>query len=399
MTLPAYPVHEGVEGATYETPRQWWPGYVLTAVAVLAGAVGGMIVGGPLGQFMVAGMQVIPFAVLAFLAYLGVRHTWAQVLAFLWLALVLLGIAGFAVLLVLGVLMTRSGALARGGAAGPLLPPGGLGLLGATSFSSLLGLVVAGLLLVPAVRRAAARVLPRQFDPRSTVHAIALSLIGAAIIICFGQLIVAGGVPPLLEMVEATPETATNTSDAEEILLLVYGFAWTLPAALVAAGWATVRTFGGALRRLGLVRLTGRQVVSAIGLAVLLVVGANILDVGINRVWELMGWARTDTAAFERLMGAAFSPIGAVVIGVTAGLGEEASVRGVLQPRLGILMSNLFFTGLHAFQYSFDGLLSVFLVGLSLGIIRARTNTTTSSIVHGVYNFILVMLATLPLFQ
>jgi hypothetical protein len=37
-----------------------------------------------------------------------------------------------------------------------------------------------------------------------------------------------------------------------------------------------------------------------------------------------------------------------------------------------------------------DALLSVFTIGLILGIIRSRSNTTTSAIVHGVYDFILV---------
>ncbi len=83
------------------------------------------------------------------------------------------------------------------------------------------------------------------------------------------------------------------------------------------------------------------------------------------------------------------------MIGVTAGVGEEMVVRGVLQPRLGILVSNLFFVGLHAFQYGFDALLSVFIIGLILGIVRARTNTTTSAIAHGTYDFILVMISAL----
>jgi membrane protease YdiL (CAAX protease family) len=80
------------------------------------------------------------------------------------------------------------------------------------------------------------------------------------------------------------------------------------------------------------------------------------------------------------------------VIGVTAGLGEELAVRGVLQPRLGILLPNLLFASLHALQYNFEGLLSVFLVGLILGLIRRRTNTSTSAIVHGAYDFWLIML-------
>jgi hypothetical protein len=74
-------------------------------------------------------------------------------------------------------------------------------------------------------------------------------------------------------------------------------------------------------------------------------------------------------------------------------------VRGALQPRLGLLLSNLFFVSLHAFQYGFDALLSVFIVGLVLGIVRARSNTTTSSIVHGLYDFILVMISALALFS
>ena len=41
-------------------------------------------------------------------------------------------------------------------------------------------------------------------------------------------------------------------------------------------------------------------------------------------------------------------------------------MRGVLQPRLGILLSNLLFTAMHAYQYNWDGLLSVFASGLAL---------------------------------
>ena len=46
---------------------------------------------------------------------------------------------------------------------------------------------------------------------------------------------------------------------------------------------------------------------------------------------------------------------------------------------------------MHAFQYGVDALLSVFIIGLILGIIRARSNTTTSAIVHGVYDFTAVL--------
>jgi membrane protease YdiL (CAAX protease family) len=114
---------------------------------------------------------------------------------------------------------------------------------------------------------------------------------------------------------------------------------------------------------------------------------------GTNWLWGVMGWPLTDETAFGELLSFAISPIGAVVIGVTAGLGEELAVRGALQPRLGILVSNLFFTSLHALQYNWDALLVVFLVGMVCGLVRKRTNTTTSAIVHGVYNFTLIMIS------
>ena len=67
------------------------------------------------------------------------------------------------------------------------------------------------------------------------------------------------------------------------------------------------------------------------------------------------------------------------------------AVRGVLQPRLGLLLSNLFFTGLHALQYNWDALVTVFVLGLVFGLVRNRTNTTTSAITHGSYDFVLTI--------
>src|SRR5205085_10094169 len=116
------------------------------------------------------------------------------------------------------------------------------------------------------------------------------------------------------------------------------------------------------------------------------------VDAGIGALWKAMGWTTTDESAIEKFLDFAINPIGAILIGVVAGLGEELFVRGVLQPRLGILLSNLFFTAMHALQYNWDALLSVFLAGLVLGVIRKKTNTSTSAIVHGGYDFTLLLL-------
>jgi len=396
MATPA----EGYDAVGYNVRRQRGARQLIAAALLFAGSFAAILLSGQLGQFLFAGLQVFPFAVLALLAYLGVRHQVATVFALLWLAFLMFALAGASALFAFAALLARSGALsaAIGGDAsgGAPLPPGSGGYLAAVGLWSLAGIVVAALVLIPAVRRAAARLLP--LDPGSMVHAIALSIVTGATIIGFGQLAAAGGVPPLLEMVEAVPEI-TAEAGGNELLTMIYGFAWTVPAGLIAVGFPVVRRLGEALRRLGLVRPTLRQVIGALVLAVLLVVGVALLDATIGRVWDALGWPRTNMEAFERLLGAAISPLGAIVIGVTAGVGEEMVVRGALQPRLGLLLSNLFFASLHAFQYGFDGVLSVFIIGLVLGIVRARSNTTTSAIVHGVYDFILVMISALGLFQ
>jgi uncharacterized protein len=388
--------------------RQWWPGYLIVAGLIVLGIIGGQLLGGQLGQFMVSGLQTIPFAVLALFAYLGIDRDWARVLALLWLFVLLLGIGGVGVMAVFAALLARAGLLPQLTSTAPLTqaqpldsaaiaaaifsPAMGVGIL-----SVLVSLVAAGLMFVPSIRRAIARVLP--IDPSSFVHMIALAIVVGGTLISLGQLVATGGSPAMLEVVKASPDVAEAAAASDQLLMIVYAFVWTFPGAVIAGGFPVVRSFGGALRRLGLVRPTVRQVAGALGIACLMVVGATLLDNAISSIWGAMGWPRTDSETFEQLLGAAISPIGAVLIGVTAGVGEEMTVRGALQPRLGILLSNLFFASLHAFQYGFDALLSVFIIGLVLGVLRKRTNTTTSAIAHGTYDFILVMIAALGLFQ
>src|SRR5688572_21057622 len=96
-----------------------------------------------------------------------------------------------------------------------------------------------------------------------------------------------------------------------------------------------------------------------------------------QRLWVLISWPVTDEEAFSELLGFALTPMGAVLTSLSAGIGEELAIRGALQPRLGILLPTLFFTSLHAMQYNWDSLLIVFILGLVMAIVRARTNTTT----------------------
>jgi len=222
---------------------------------------------------------------------------------------------------------------------------------------------------------------------------VALATVITFTLASFAPLLVLG-VPPLLSTVEEIGAEGGIGGRGSSGALRddLYALGWMIPATIFAVGFGIRRSFRESINRLGLVRPTGRQMAAAVGLAIGLVVVMQLVDTGIGTLWESMGWALTDAEAFEKLIAHAFSPVGALVIGITAGLGEELAVRGVLQPRLGILLSNIFFTGLHAAQYNWDALLSVFLIGLALGLIRQRSNTTTSAVVHGGYDFIVIMM-------
>src|SRR4029453_9764699 len=111
-------------------------------------------------------------------------------------------------------------------------------------------------------------------------------------------------------------------------------FIWTIPATFVAAGWPVARKFPEMLRRLGLVRPTSTQVAFGLGFGLVLAAAAAfVIDPRIAWLWQAMGWQTTNTAAFDQLLSNLVTPAGAVLIGITAGLGEELAVRGLLQPR------------------------------------------------------------------
>jgi membrane protease YdiL (CAAX protease family) len=346
----------------------------------------GSVVGGELGQLMAASLNALPFAVLAVLAYLGAsRPNWAWIVTGLWLLLMIGGASLAAVGLTLGALV------------GDLTDPAAVQLtqsdwlrVALVALGCVGSAIVGALLLIPPVRRAIARIIP--CNPGSFVHTIALVAVATLGLICAVPLLVLG-TPPLLAMASQLSEASGARGETGQLLDLVYGLVWTVPATLLAVGYGIARGLPEALHRLGLVRPSWPQVVAAVLIALLMVGAVQLLGLGIEWLWTQLGWAVSDDAAFAELIGFAINPIGAVVIGVTAGLGEELAVRGVLQPRLGLVLSNLFFTSLHAFQYNWDALLIVFVVGVVCGLVRNRTNTTTAAIVHGVYNFTLIMLA------
>lgn len=354
-------------------------GGVVVLLAALVVVPVGLLAGGEPAQFALAGLPAAPLLVLAVLASLAAGRPRLRLAADAWLLVVLLGIAG------LSALIGAAAVLATPAPPAAVVPRLAL-LVGA----ALVSVAAAVGLTWPAVRRRAAAVVP--IDPGALAHGLALAMLAVLTLAPLATLAVLGGRPPLLVLA-----AAATPAPGGSVLPLFYGLAWMLPAACVAAGFPVRRTFGGTLRRLGLVRPTIRQTAAAAGVAVALLAGATLLDGAVDRLWSATAWPRTDLAAFRGLLGGALSPPGAVAIGVTAGLGEEVAVRGLLQPRFGWLLPNLAFTAAHAYQYGPDALVAVFLLGSVLAAVRARSNTTVAAIAHGGYNTLAVLVTLLQL--
>jgi uncharacterized protein len=175
----------------------------------------------------------------------------------------------------------------------------------------------------------------------------------------------------------------------QAVLLVAIGY--------FAVGGAINRDWTNTRQRLGLTMPTSRQVVISIALIIpMFIVSAiggvltDIFQPGFtDSIDEIMGEVTGDLVTVQ----------GAILIGLSAGIGEEILFRGAIQPRFGILFTSIVFTLIHV-QYGFSFvLLGVFLTSIILGIQRKKMNTTCCIITHATYNFGVMMISVLAASQ
>lgn len=229
------------------------------------------------------------------------------------------------------------------------------------------------------VRRLLARVLP--IDPASPVHSLALFLAG----LLLGNTLFTLGQGGLAELEATAVSVPISDVVLQQLGFLILAFAGV--GALVRRDWAAT------LQRLGLVRPTAVQV--RIGL--LWMLGMLAVQWTIGLAWALLD---PDQAALLNNVNEAFlADIDSAgewfVLALAAGVGEESLFRGALQPVFGIGATAFLFSVVHV-QYGITPVtFAVFLIGLMLGIVRQRTNTTVAILVHFSYNFVLGLLSLL----
>lgn len=251
------------------------------------------------------------------------------------------------------------------------------GSRGSISLTS--GLLIAlsaaiGLPLISPVRLLLARVMP--FDPRSTADMIGLSVLLATAVFVGGTSLFASN--------------DIEISSVSVLELVSQGVALVL-IAFFGIGFLFERDFRGSLKRLGIEAIEPRDVWIALGVVFILfavtIIGGvltKVLQPGLeDQIQDNLGTMTQNLSSFS----------GALMLGISAGLGEEILFRGAIQPRYGLVFTSIVFALLHV-QYGFSfTILSIFAVSLILGYLRQRINTSASIISHIVYDVIAVLLS------
>lgn len=317
-------------------------------------------------------LQFIPFLILVLLANYAERQEVVKYVVYVLLVLIDVAcLAGALLFAVAGVLAPY--------AAMDFFAFLGTDMLGLALVLFAVGVVGLAVLLPP-VRRWIARFT--QTNPASPVGVVALSFAAYYVGASVGQVLLVGG----LEGLAALP-LETTLAD-----LLLTGLAMVL-FGLFGVGWPIRRAWGDTLRRLGLRLPTLRQAALAIGA----VGGFLALDYVVASAWHALNPDQYDLIGRVSLgLFGEMSIAKAAAIGLSAGIGEEVLFRGAVQPRFGLWITALLFTAGHT-QYGLSpATLEILLIGVILGVIRNRANTTTCIAIHALYNFVDILL--LPLF-
>lgn len=354
-------------------------------LVVLAFSSSGTLTGDS-GEFVLAGGMVAPFVILALLAYAGERHPWVRAISILWLLAILFVLWAITVMLTIAPTAALSDEEGAFEAFLDSLPPSTVIAGFVASFLA----AAAGLTAFSRrFRCMLSRVLP--FDPDSHVHTVALACVIALIAMPLVPLLLTGNAPLLNPELQAVLGIGLE-EPGSTVKLDTFTLIWTVIASFFLVGLMVKRDFYSTLERLGLVRPSLQQVAIGIVSGVVLVTIFWFFDEAVVRLFTAWGIPTTDETMVNNLFLVSFTPLAAVIASVSAGLGEELTVRGVIQPRFGIIISALVFTSLHAYQYAWDGLLSVLLVGICFGVLRNHTNTSTSAISHAMYDLVLFAL-------
>jgi membrane protease YdiL (CAAX protease family) len=205
------------------------------------------------------------------------------------------------------------------------------------------------------------------------------------------------GLAIVLATIAALSFTLAESSPSDSGTITTTGLITNLLAefalAYVIVGYRIYRNGAEATRRLGLRWPTWITIPVALGFLVACF-ASNFLAAFLTFLFQ-PDLFDTLQESIPEMTGDMQNPLGAAMVGLSAGIGEELLLRGAIQPRMGIVLTSVLFALLHT-QYGLSFVnLGVFGIGVLLGLERKYFGTTAAVITHATYNFTAVMLQSL----
>jgi uncharacterized protein len=244
----------------------------------------------------------------------------------------------------------------------------GIGDFSAGALAAALAIAgVVGLaLLFPRVRAAALR--PLGLNPDSGVHTV----------VAVAAVVTVAAAAVLFRELQREPPSPIPSYVSDEVVALL----GDAGLALAGVGFLVTRGLRATLDRLDVRPIRVRAVLLALTAAAVFHLVVGLMEHA-ETIW-LPEMSRLEDRLQYEFVGV--PPwLGAVLVSVTAGVGEELVFRGALQPRLGIVLTALVFAAFHV-QYQLPGMAMIFVVGLALGVLKRRTSTTFTACVHVFYD-------------
>jgi hypothetical protein len=223
-----------------------------------------------------------------------------------------------------------------------------------------------------------ARLITRALLPRSTWSYTARLSASIALALLLLPVPIRLLITDLMDVFNGTGQPLVDTG------ALVSQLVGEVLLAAAAVGLWVARDLRATRERLGLGAMQGRHLLIAIA-GLLVVIGLNSGMEALEHARFPALWAADQ--AMGNLIAGDLNVFASVVLGVSAGVGEELLVRGALQPRAGLFWASVLFMAGHV-QYTWFGMLTILLLGITLGVVRNRANTTTAIVVHALYDMV-----------
>lgn len=265
------------------------------------------------------------------------------------------------------------------GIPGGLLTLAGLALivngLNEGPFALAIGLALL-LPLISSFRKLLAKYTP--YDPASPID-----LTGLAILL---TLIAFLGVSVLTTGDSSDDLVATSTFTL--VVSLIVTMLTFVSLAYISVGYRFWRNGYEATERLGIRKPSIMTILIGVGYVIPVLI-MNLIGGLLTQIFQPDRTADLDQT-LNAMTDGILTPAGALLIGLTAGIGEELFFRGALQPRFGIILTSFAFALMHT-QYELTWvILGMFGIGILLGLERQRYGTVAAIITHATMNIIAV---------